>query len=62
MKKTYCDICDKEIRGEDNRSTIYIKERDAYSGEILFSEVCSTCTRKVIDFINEITEHRREKK
>jgi len=62
MKKTYCDICGKEIRGEDDLGTINIKEKDAYLSEILFSEVCSTCTKKVKDFINEITEYRGEKK
>ena len=68
MTKTLCDICGNEIHrttGEGYQINIipksYIRGLScAKNNSIIYTDVCTNCSKKIMDFIEDITSEAQK--
>lgn len=63
MRKTFCDICGKEIEGFANNYTVKIdSELSSNDYNRFFKDVCQNCTNSIVTHINELKKERNNEK
>lgn len=59
MRKTFCDICGKEIEGFANNYTVKIdSELSPNDYNRFFKDVCKSCANSIVIHINELKKER----
>lgn len=53
MRKTYCDVCGKELDYEENLSPIEIRYNNLWRGHTRNIDLCSECKEKFEEYIDK---------